>query len=58
MLAVPTDKSDIPGFARSDVFLAEAHFLTECASPHGAAFLCRRKAKKQHCRHSAAIFIY
>lgn len=54
---MPTDKRDIPGFARSDVFLTEAHFLTGCASPHVAAFM-QTKAKKQHCRHSAAIFIY
>ena len=57
MPAVPTDKSDISGFARSDIFLTEAHFLTECASPHAAAFM-QTKAKKQHCRHSTAIFIY
>ena len=44
-LAVPTDKRDIPGFARSDVFLAEAHFLTECASPHGAAFYADESKK-------------
>ena len=24
MLAVPRDKSDIPGFARSDIFLSES----------------------------------
>ena len=24
MLAVPMDKSDIPGFARSDIFLSES----------------------------------
>ena len=41
MPAVPTDKRDISGFARSDIFLTEAHFLTGCASPHVAAFLCR-----------------
>lgn len=57
MPAVPMDKSDIPGFARSDVFLTEARFLTGFASPHVAAFI-QTKAKKQHCRHSAAIFIY
>lgn len=45
MPAVPTDKRDIPGFARSDIFLTEAHFLTGFASPHGVAFLYRRKQK-------------